>query len=152
MGSRRRCAAMASSSRVAAFSRRRSSSSAPRQVCWSTTWGFAVADVVDVSWVIPASFGVCFASIHPVYRPDRRPTFIAVSYRTYVRYDQHMGWFTGPSWGEIERVLNSKPRRAGMPLEPPVDGGDSPAWSRKRGAYLRPDDVRRGESTPYAAL
>ena len=63
-----------------------------------------------------------------------------------------MGWFTGPSWGEIERVLNSKPRRAGMPLEPPVDGGDSPAWSRKRGAYLRPDDVRRGKSTPYAEL
>ena len=63
-----------------------------------------------------------------------------------------MGWFTGPSWAEIERVLNSKPRRAGMPLEPPVDGGDSPAWSRKRGAYLRPDDVRRGESTPYAEL
>ncbi|MBV9512929.1 MAG: PHP domain-containing protein, partial [Mycobacteriaceae bacterium] len=63
-----------------------------------------------------------------------------------------MGWFTGPSWGEIERVLNSKPRRAGMPLESPVDGGDSPAWSRKRGAYRRPDDVRRGESTPYAEL
>ena len=63
-----------------------------------------------------------------------------------------MGWFTGPSWGEIERVLNSKPRRAGMPLEPAVDGGDSPAWSRKRGAYLRPDDVRRGKSTPYAEL
>jgi error-prone DNA polymerase len=63
-----------------------------------------------------------------------------------------MGWFTGPSWGEIERVLNSKPRRAGMPLVPAVDGGDSPAWSRKRGAYLRPDDVRRGKSTPYAEL
>jgi len=63
-----------------------------------------------------------------------------------------MGWFTGPSWGEIERVLNSKPRRAGTPLEPAVDGGDSPAWSRKRGAYLRPDDVRRGKSTPYAEL
>src|ERR1700757_1147587 len=63
-----------------------------------------------------------------------------------------MGWFTGPSWGEIERVLNSKPRRAGMPLESPVDGGDSPAWSRKRGAYLRPDDVRRCDSIPYAEL
>src|SRR6201987_5353106 len=63
-----------------------------------------------------------------------------------------MGWFTGPRWGEIEGGLNSKPRRAGMPLEPPVDGGDSPAWSRKRGAYPRPDDVRRGESTPYAEL
>ena len=53
----------------------------------------------------------------------------------------------------MERVLNGKPRRAGMPLEPPVDGGDSPAWSRKRGAYLPPDDVRRGESdVPYAEL
>jgi error-prone DNA polymerase len=41
-----------------------------------------------------------------------------------------VSWFTGPSWGEIERVLNGKPRRAGMPLESPVDGGDSPAWSR----------------------
>jgi error-prone DNA polymerase len=63
-----------------------------------------------------------------------------------------VSWFTGPSWSEIERVLNSKPRRAGMPLESPVDGGDSPAWSRKRGAYLRPDDVQRGASTPYAEL
>ncbi len=64
-----------------------------------------------------------------------------------------MGWFTGPSWSEIERVLNGKPRRAGMPQEPPVDGGDSPAWSRKRGAYLKPEDVvSRGESTPYAEL
>jgi error-prone DNA polymerase len=62
-----------------------------------------------------------------------------------------MGWFTGPSWGEIERVLNSKPRRAGAPLEDPVDDG-GPAFSRKRGAYRRPDDVRRGDSTPYAEL
>ncbi|HEY7051879.1 MAG TPA: error-prone DNA polymerase, partial [Mycobacterium sp.] len=72
-----------------------------------------------------------------------------------------MGWFTGPSWGEIERVLNGKPRRAGMPLEDPLDLG-GPAASRRRGAYLRPDagaapaatsdDVRRGDSTPYAEL
>jgi error-prone DNA polymerase len=66
-----------------------------------------------------------------------------------------VSWFTGPpSWGELERVLNGKPRRAGMPLaEPPVDGGDSPAFSRKRGAYLPPDDRRpTGTSIPYAEL
>ncbi|MDT5091524.1 MAG: error-prone polymerase [Mycobacterium sp.] len=64
-----------------------------------------------------------------------------------------MGFSNGPSWGEIERVLNGKPRRAGMPLESPVDGGDSPAWSRKRGSYQRPDDVAsRHTSIPYAEL
>ncbi|HZA08854.1 error-prone DNA polymerase [Mycobacterium sp.] len=66
-----------------------------------------------------------------------------------------MSWFTGPpSWGELERVLDGKPRRAGMPLsEPPIDGGDSPAFSRKRGAYLPPDDRRpTGTSVPYAEL
>lgn len=56
----------------------------------------------------------------------------------------------------MERVLNSrprgKPRRSGLPLEPPGDGGDSPAWSRKRGAY-EPDGGRRGSSSvPYAEL
>lgn len=56
----------------------------------------------------------------------------------------------------MERVLNSrprgKPRRSGLPLEPPGDGGDSPAWSRKRGAY-EPDAGRRGSSSvPYAEL
>lgn len=68
-----------------------------------------------------------------------------------------MGWHNGPpSWAEMERVLNSrprgKPRRSGLPLEPPGDGGDSPAWSRKRGAY-QPEGVRRsGSSVPYAEL
>ena len=66
-----------------------------------------------------------------------------------------MGWNDGPStWGEMQRVLTSKPRRAGSRLpEPTGDGGDSPAWSRKRGSYERPDDHRRtGTSTPYAEL
>ena len=68
-----------------------------------------------------------------------------------------MGWHNGPpSWAEMERVLNSrprgKPRRSGLPLEPPGDGGDSPAWSRKRGVY-QPEGVRRsGSSVPYAEL
>ena len=49
-------------------------------------------------------------------------------------YDERMGWHTGPpSWTEMERVLNGKPRRAGWPIDEQVgDGGDSPAWSRKR--------------------
>ncbi|TQR83433.1 error-prone DNA polymerase [Mycobacterium hodleri] len=66
-----------------------------------------------------------------------------------------MGWNDGPStWGEMQRVLTSKPRRAGSRLpEPTGDGGDSPAWSRKRGSYERPDGHRRtGTSTPYAEL
>lgn len=66
-----------------------------------------------------------------------------------------MGWNDGPStWGEMQRVLTSKPRRAGSRLpEPTGDGGDSPAWSRKRGSYEPPDGHRRtGTSTPYAEL
>ncbi|MBV8348865.1 MAG: PHP domain-containing protein, partial [Mycolicibacterium sp.] len=73
-----------------------------------------------------------------------------------------MSWFTGPpSWGELERVLNGKPRRAGMPSpasgrypqpDPPIDGGDSPAFSRKRGAYLPPDVQRAGSHVSYAEL
>jgi error-prone DNA polymerase len=69
--------------------------------------------------------------------------------------NQAMSWFNGPpSWGEMERVLNSKPRRAGMPLgEPTGDGGDSPAWSRKREAYEQPETDRRQRSAvPYAEL
>ena len=54
----------------------------------------------------------------------------------------------------MQRVLNSKPRRAGMPLgEPVLDGGDSPAWSAKRDEYRRPDDARPARSrVPYAEL
>ena len=66
-----------------------------------------------------------------------------------------MGWNDGPStWGEMERVLTSKPRRAGSRLpEPTGDGGDSPAWSRKRGSYERPDRLAGGiSSVPYAEL
>ncbi|WP_199253804.1 error-prone DNA polymerase [Mycolicibacterium mengxianglii] len=65
-----------------------------------------------------------------------------------------MGWHNGPpSWGEMERVLNSKPRRAGMPLgEPKGDGGDSPAWSRKRGAFEPAGERRIRSRLPYAEL
>jgi error-prone DNA polymerase len=67
-----------------------------------------------------------------------------------------MGWGNGPpSWAEMERVLNGKPRRAGMPLgapEPEADGGDSPAWSSRREAYERPDGRRARSAVPYAEL
>ncbi len=53
----------------------------------------------------------------------------------------------------MQRVLNSKPRRAGMPLgEPAGDGGDSPAWSRKREEYEGPGEPRIRSSVPYAEL
>ncbi|KWX26245.1 DNA polymerase [Mycolicibacterium wolinskyi] len=66
-----------------------------------------------------------------------------------------MGWHNGPSsWTEMERVLTGKPRRSGLPLEDQAgDGGDSPAWSRKRGAYEPPGRLRPPASAiPYAEL
>ncbi|MCV7288540.1 error-prone DNA polymerase [Mycolicibacterium wolinskyi] len=66
-----------------------------------------------------------------------------------------MGWHNGPpSWTEMERVLTGKPRRSGLPLEDQAgDGGDSPAWSRKRGAYEPPERFRPPASAiPYAEL
>ncbi|MDO3637018.1 error-prone DNA polymerase [Mycolicibacterium arseniciresistens] len=65
-----------------------------------------------------------------------------------------MAWNDGPSnWPEMERVLNSKPRRAGAPLaEPTGDGGDSPAWSSRRGAYEPVGENRIASSVPYAEL
>lgn len=60
-----------------------------------------------------------------------------------------MGWFNGPpSWSEMERVLAGKSPLA----EPHADGGDGPAWSRKRGDYLPPKMRRRGSAVPYAEL
>jgi error-prone DNA polymerase len=54
----------------------------------------------------------------------------------------------------MERVLNGKPRRAGWPIDQQIgDGGDSPAWSRKRGAYQAPEPAGRpASSMPYAEL
>ncbi|HNP55411.1 MAG TPA: error-prone DNA polymerase [Gordonia sp. (in: high G+C Gram-positive bacteria)] len=77
-----------------------------------------------------------------------------------------MGWHNGPpSWAEMERVLSGRPRRDGArpgeSFPPPYDqhadghtddegvpdGGDSPAWSRKREAYLADETVRPIRST-----
>ena len=80
-----------------------------------------------------------------------------------------MGWHNGPpSWAEMERVLSGRPRRDGArpgeSFPPPYDqhadghtddegvpdGGDSPAWSRKREAYLADETVRPIRSTTSA--
>src|ERR687894_413806 len=53
----------------------------------------------------------------------------------------------------MERVLTSKPRRAGLPIaEPTGDGGDSPAWLRKRGASEPVGEKRQTSAIPYAEL
>ncbi|MGA8545111.1 MAG: PHP domain-containing protein, partial [Mycobacterium sp.] len=63
-----------------------------------------------------------------------------------------MGWSNGPpSWAEMERVLDGKPRRSGTPSVwgPP----DDVPWSRKRVAYEPPDDNRTVRSSvAYAEL
>ncbi len=60
-----------------------------------------------------------------------------------------VGWHNGPpTWSELERVLSGRPNRA----VPAGDGGDGPAWSRKREPY-RAAPLRRPDSTvPYAEL
>ncbi len=63
-----------------------------------------------------------------------------------------MGWFNGPpSWAEMERVLDGKPRHAGAPVAagPAEDG----PLSRKRGTYQPPDTDRTVRSSiTYAEL
>lgn len=56
----------------------------------------------------------------------------------------------GVPWSEMERVLSGRRR----PEAPPVgaDGGDSPAWSRKRGPYVAPEIERAADAIPYAEL
>ena len=63
-----------------------------------------------------------------------------------------MNWYHGPkSWSELERVLSGRPNPRGPQNPHPGDGGDAPAWSRKRGEYTTPTAVRPG-SVPYAEL
>ncbi len=57
-------------------------------------------------------------------------------------------------WSELERRLSDDPLGRGPWIEPtPGDGGDSPAWSRKRAPYVPPPGLGAGGgSTPYAEL
>ncbi|WP_280234976.1 error-prone DNA polymerase [Nocardia cyriacigeorgica] len=65
-----------------------------------------------------------------------------------------MGWGNGPpSWSEMERVLSGRPGRHDPESMYPGDGGDSPAWTRKRGEYLTGGEDRPlGPVVPYAEL
>ncbi|WP_250030455.1 error-prone DNA polymerase [Paractinoplanes maris] len=60
------------------------------------------------------------------------------------------------SWSDLERSLTGKGERHLQPVVDPLavdgDGGDSPAWSRKRQPYEAPALVRREQVTPYAEL
>ncbi|MGH3449867.1 MAG: error-prone DNA polymerase, partial [Haloechinothrix sp.] len=71
-----------------------------------------------------------------------------------------MGWNNPPlRWKDFERTLSGRPK---PPDEAAVgDGSDSPAWTRSREGYLRPDDLedlRGGDQAggdlrvPYAEL
>ena len=65
-----------------------------------------------------------------------------------------MGWHNGPpTWSELERVLSGRPHVGGRSGETFAgDGGDSPAWSRKRTPY-EAGELRRGTSqVRYAEL
>ncbi|AMY19527.1 MULTISPECIES: error-prone DNA polymerase [Nocardiaceae] len=64
-----------------------------------------------------------------------------------------MGWNDGPpTWTEMERLLSGRPQPRSRVVDPLVgDGGDSPAWSRKRSPYE--GEVRRpAAAVPYAEL
>ncbi len=71
--------------------------------------------------------------------------------RMYVRV---MGWSNGPpTWSELERVLSGRPGPTNPEAMYPGDGGDSPAWSRKRGEYVAdPIEPIEGPRVPYAEL
>ncbi|BDV31275.1 error-prone DNA polymerase [Microbacterium terricola] len=56
----------------------------------------------------------------------------------------------GVPWSEMEALLSDRRRPGGPPAG--ADGGDSPAWSRKRGKYAPPTIERPGDAVPYAEL
>ncbi len=66
-----------------------------------------------------------------------------------------MGWSNPPvSWSEFERALTDTSRPGSSP-PPGADGGDSPAWSRKRAPYRQTPDATAPPSastTTYAEL
>ncbi|MFH8249470.1 error-prone DNA polymerase [Microbacterium sp. B2969] len=60
--------------------------------------------------------------------------------------------FNNPSvpWSEMERLLSDRRRPQNIPAG--ADGGDSPAWSHKRGPYVAPEIERPADAVPYAEL
>ena len=65
-------------------------------------------------------------------------------------YTAGMGWQNPPiPWHELERRLSGRPAPAQCPAG---DGGDSPAWSRKRPAYQAAPVTRPTSPVGYAEL
>jgi error-prone DNA polymerase len=64
-----------------------------------------------------------------------------------------MGWNNPDvSWNELEATLSGRLTRTGR-LDGEPDGGDSPAWSRKREPYVPPEvHPARAANVPYAEL
>lgn len=62
-----------------------------------------------------------------------------------------MGFDNPPiKWSELERTLSDRRRPRQMPRG--VDGGDSPAWSLRRGPYVPQQIQRDPDALPYAEL
>lgn len=62
-----------------------------------------------------------------------------------------MGFHNPPvKWSELERALSDTRRPVSAPAN--GDGGDSPAWSHKRGPYVPPTIERPADAVPYAEL
>jgi error-prone DNA polymerase len=62
-----------------------------------------------------------------------------------------MGWTNPPiPWSDFERALSDQRRPKQMPAG--VDGGDSPAWSLRRGPYVAPEIEVDPDAVPYAEL
>src|SRR5215207_2036957 len=56
-------------------------------------------------------------------------------------------------WVELEAVLSGRPRDGSSQTGgPEADGGDSPAWSRRREPYEPPELVEPKQLVPYAEL
>src|SRR5262245_12294241 len=56
-------------------------------------------------------------------------------------------------WRELERTLSDRARRRPSTVPPGANGGDSPAWSPARSAYVAPPGlVRRTGAVPYGEL
>jgi error-prone DNA polymerase len=63
-----------------------------------------------------------------------------------------MGFSNPPMpWSELNRRLSDDPTRPGGELPPGADGGESPAWSRKRMPYVPPTSYAAG-AVAYAEL
>src|SRR6266545_3508043 len=83
--------------------------------------------------------------------PARRPPPVTTNGRVH----RSVG-FNNPDvpWSRLEAVLSGRPSQPAVvdPLAASGDGGDSPAWSRKRTGYAAPELVRGTSTVDYVEL